>query len=193
MGWYLRKSVRMGPVRWNLSKSGIGMSVGVRGLRVGTGPRGSYIAGGRGGLYFRQPLGRATTRRPGGQRSVGSAGGARLAAPPATLVPPTVPGAPAVPFASSAPVEYLPETQVNAFTPATADALARYITAQRAHMAYFWWAVGVFTAVNLMILGNLWPLAILTLPASVYAAYVIRQWDRQRTHVLLHYELDSAE
>lgn len=58
MPWYVRKSVKMGPFRVNLSKRGVGMSVGVRGLRVGTGPRGPYVAGGRGGVYFRQNLAR---------------------------------------------------------------------------------------------------------------------------------------
>lgn len=57
MGFYLRKSFRAGPIRLNLSKSGLGISAGVKGLRVGTGPRGSYVHAGRGGLYFRQTLG----------------------------------------------------------------------------------------------------------------------------------------
>lgn len=35
MGWNLRRSVNFGPLRLNLSKSGVGYSVGVRGLRVG--------------------------------------------------------------------------------------------------------------------------------------------------------------
>jgi hypothetical protein len=35
MAWYLRKSVSVGPVRFNLSKSGIGTSIGVKGFRVG--------------------------------------------------------------------------------------------------------------------------------------------------------------
>lgn len=35
MGWGLRRSIRLGPFRVNLSKSGIGFSAGVRGLRVG--------------------------------------------------------------------------------------------------------------------------------------------------------------
>jgi len=55
MAWYLRKSVKMGPVRFNLSKSGIGTSVGVKGFRVGVRPNGkSYIHAGRYGLYYRQ-------------------------------------------------------------------------------------------------------------------------------------------
>lgn len=56
MGLYLRKSFRFGPVRLNLSKSGVGVSVGVKGLRVGTGPRGSYLHAGRRGLYLRESL-----------------------------------------------------------------------------------------------------------------------------------------
>src|SRR5437763_1435460 len=59
MGLFFRKSLRFGPLRINFSKSGIGLSAGVKGLRVGTGPRGNYISGGRYGVYYRQSLGRA--------------------------------------------------------------------------------------------------------------------------------------
>jgi hypothetical protein len=58
MTWYLRKSVSVGPVRFNLSKSGIGTSIGVKGFRVGIRPDGnSYIHAGRNGIYFRENLG----------------------------------------------------------------------------------------------------------------------------------------
>jgi len=56
VGWYLRKSAKFGPLRINLSKSGLGGSVGVKGLRVGTGPRGRYLHAGRKGLYYRASL-----------------------------------------------------------------------------------------------------------------------------------------
>jgi hypothetical protein len=57
MGLYLRKSFRAGPVRFNLSKSGVGASIGVKGFRVGTSASGkSYVHAGRGGLYYRQSL-----------------------------------------------------------------------------------------------------------------------------------------
>jgi hypothetical protein len=52
MGWYLRKSFSFGPLRLNLSKSGLGYSFGVKGARIGTGPRGNYIHMGRYGLYY---------------------------------------------------------------------------------------------------------------------------------------------
>lgn len=56
MGFYLRKSIRVGPLRFNLSKSGVGVSAGIKGLRFGSGPRGNYVHLGRGGLYYRATL-----------------------------------------------------------------------------------------------------------------------------------------
>jgi hypothetical protein len=40
MGFYYRKSVGLGPFRVNLSKSGVGYSVGGPGFRTGLNPRG---------------------------------------------------------------------------------------------------------------------------------------------------------
>ena len=40
MGFYFRKSVNVGPFRVNLSKSGIGYSVGGQGFRTGRSARG---------------------------------------------------------------------------------------------------------------------------------------------------------
>jgi|GEM_PF-324630 len=61
MSFYIRKSLRAGPFRFNLSKSGIGVSVGVPGFRVGMGPRGNYVHMGAGGIYYRTTL----SPRPG--------------------------------------------------------------------------------------------------------------------------------
>ena len=59
MGWFLRKSFRLGPLRLNLSKRGIGASVGVKGARLGVDAGGKpYAAGGRYGVYFRERLGK---------------------------------------------------------------------------------------------------------------------------------------
>jgi len=57
MPFYLRKSFRMGPVRLNLSKSGLGLSGGVKGARLGVNSRGrAYVHGGRHGMYYRKQL-----------------------------------------------------------------------------------------------------------------------------------------
>jgi len=62
--FYLRKSVRAGPFRFNLSNSGVGVSVGVKGLRIGKGPRGHYVHAGREGLYYCASLGGAARTPP---------------------------------------------------------------------------------------------------------------------------------
>src|SRR5262249_53194754 len=64
MGFYFRKSVSFGPVRFNFSKSGIGVSVGVKGARISTGPRGTYVHAGRHGFYYRQRLDSPHPRSP---------------------------------------------------------------------------------------------------------------------------------
>lgn len=54
MGFFFRKSIKLGLFRINLSKSGIGASVGVKGLRVGRNAKGqNYVSAGRGGVNFR--------------------------------------------------------------------------------------------------------------------------------------------
>jgi hypothetical protein len=56
MGWSYRRSVKFGPFRLNLSKSGIGVSAGVRGARVSTGPGGTHLNLGTNGFYYRQKI-----------------------------------------------------------------------------------------------------------------------------------------
>jgi len=69
MGFYIRKAFSSGPIRLNLSKSGLGLSVGVPGFRVGAGPKGVYTHAGRYGLYYRKYMGK------GGGRAAAPAGG----------------------------------------------------------------------------------------------------------------------
>jgi len=72
MPFYIRKAVSVGPFRFNLSKGGIGLSAGIKGLRIGSGPRGNYIHMGRHGLYYRASLGsgRQPPRSPAHQPPV---------------------------------------------------------------------------------------------------------------------------
>ena len=114
MGFYLRKSFRAGPIRFNLSKSGIGASVGVTGARVGLSSSGrGYVHGGSGGLYYRKSLG----GRGGGNGSASAGGGSRIWTAPVELTEETgvtygAPGGPeeATPDATAAPVRESPRT-----------------------------------------------------------------------------------
>jgi hypothetical protein len=42
MGWGFRRSLKLGPLKLNFSKSGVGYSVGVRGFRVGKDAKGRF-------------------------------------------------------------------------------------------------------------------------------------------------------
>lgn len=58
MGIYIRKAFKLGSlIRLNLSKYGIGVSVGAKGFRIGRDAAGTpYIHAGRKGLYYRRNL-----------------------------------------------------------------------------------------------------------------------------------------
>jgi hypothetical protein len=70
MGLSFQRSVRFGPLRFNFSTSGIGISAGIPGLRIGTGPRGAYINAGTHGFRYRASL---NPSHAGGPSSTGPA------------------------------------------------------------------------------------------------------------------------
>jgi hypothetical protein len=58
MGWSFHRSLNMGGLRLNFSKSGVGASMGVRGLRYGISPNGRrYVRCGMDGIYYQKTLG----------------------------------------------------------------------------------------------------------------------------------------
>lgn len=91
MGFYVRKSVKAGPFRFNMSKSGLGVSAGVPGFRVGTGPRGNYVSVGRSGIYYRTSINSRIPAEP--------APPARLEYQPSPVIMEDVTGATAVSLA----------------------------------------------------------------------------------------------
>lgn len=71
MGWNFRKSVRLGKVvRLNLSKRGVGISAGVKGLRLGVNRKGIYTSSGipGTGLYRRDYLSKTKNCRKAAQK-----------------------------------------------------------------------------------------------------------------------------
>lgn len=62
MGFYFRKSKSLGLFRLNFSKSGVGVSTGVKGARLSIGPTGTHIHLGRNGIYYRKKLGSSSKR-----------------------------------------------------------------------------------------------------------------------------------
>ena len=62
---YYRRSIHLGPFRLNLSKSGIGYSLGSPLFRFGSGPRGTRISSSipGTGIYYRKDYGRGISNR----------------------------------------------------------------------------------------------------------------------------------
>jgi Protein of unknown function (DUF4236) len=73
MPFYIRKSIKLGPFRLNFSKSGVGVSTGIKGARIGMNAKGKkYVHLGRGGLYYRQNLPEVTQSESGQDESGGA-------------------------------------------------------------------------------------------------------------------------
>jgi hypothetical protein len=57
MGFYFRKSINLGIIRINFSKSGVGFSFGISGFRIVKPAKGKlYVQTGKKGLYYRKTL-----------------------------------------------------------------------------------------------------------------------------------------
>jgi len=170
MGFYLRRSVRVGPVRFNLSTSGIGMSTGIKGFRVGTGPRGNHVQMGRGGIYYRAAL---------------NAGESPRAGLPSKSSPPRPAGAQTNVMAEIESGDVL--QMVDASSAALVEELNQKIGRWR---LWPWVAI-----VGLFAIGpsaNLHPYApIVTLTVGAVAVWAISQWDALRVTTVMMYDLDD--
>ena len=149
MGFYLRKSFRAGPIRFNLSKSGIGASFGMTGARVGVSSAGrAYVHGGRGGLYYRKSIGGGGGRERGGRAENPPA---RAARPDPNLTPPLVRADPPVRAARPAalpPIELTEDTGVTYGALQAHEQTAVPIAApvRRSPPTYGWLALGAVAA-----------------------------------------------
>lgn len=175
MPLFLRKSLRAGPLRFNLSKSGIGVSTGIPGLRVGLiGPRGHYVYMGRGGVYYRKTLngGRATAPAPG---PPGQPGPSLALTPVLDASQPLledVTGATVIQMSASAPSDMVSQL--------TSSARATPVW-QLATVGGLIIAVIAFFAVP--------PFGGLLLLPMVAGAWWLRQWDLARRAVVAFYDI----
>lgn len=176
MGFYIRKSITAGPFRFNLSKSGLGVSAGIPGFRVGAGPRGNYVHMGRNGIYYRASLG-------GGQRGASS--------PPArSALPYPNRGIPAY-SPNGVLMEDTTGVTAVALEPTGPDDLVQQLNTAGSRFAW-WWPTAIAGAViALAVGGNLGlVIAALFIPVCIWLYFN----DQARRAVVLFYEVeDEAE
>lgn len=174
MGFYVRKCFSFGPLRLNLSRSGLGASVGVKGARIGVGPRGNYyVHAGRGGLYYRQNL-----TLPGSS--------------PSSQPTPTLSDSPSLPDVESGPITEMHDT--------SSAALLKELNRAQSRWPLLPFAIGAFV---LLIAGALsldtdaygW-LAYLGIAAAIVAGAALvlyaRHLDVTNGSVILTYDLDEG-
>lgn len=184
MGLYLRKSVRVGPLRFNLSKGGVGVSAGVKGFRVGTGPRGNYVHMGVGGIYYRAtvPL---------------SSPGARPATPAGPLrpvfgTPPSLPQLPDISH-TQGPMVDIDSADATTIVDSSSQALLDELNTKKRKWR-IWPGIAALSAVVFPIAAANqapgWALVMLAIlgGGGIIAAYLK---DQLRKTVVLMYELDE--
>jgi len=173
MGFYIRKSVSVGPLRFNLSNGGVGISAGVRGLRVGTGPRGNYVHMGRHGLYYRQTF--APARTP--------------AAPPLPI--PNL--QPILHADTHEPLQNIESADAGAIRDSSSESILTELCEKRRKIALM--PITVIGGILLLLtsLGNGWPgwLCLLVIVATLVAAIAMRRRDKLVKTVVIMYELDQ--
>ncbi len=169
MGIYSKKSISVGPFRYSLSKSGVGLSVGVKGLRVGTGPRGNYVRMGRGGIYYHKAL-----------PSVKNSGRANSEETVHEFRPETFPASP-----THGPMQEIESGCVTAMLPSNSLELLEEINNKRKKKRY--WPFVLITGA-LISFFLLYP--VIGLFVTIGLTLVTSYYDRLRKTVVLFYELE---
>jgi len=172
MGFYLRKSISVGPLRFNLSKSGIGVSAGVKGLRFGAGPRGNYVHMGRGGLYYRATIPSSSHSQP------------RLQ--PANSIDPVIPSG------THAPLEEIESADISRIADSSSQELLNELNQKRNKTRLWPIAATVSTLILFVGLSSVWPnwLLLITLVAGLAVTYVAFSHDALAKTVVLFYDFD---
>lgn len=178
MGLYLRKSVRVGPFRFNLSNGGVGVSVGVKGFRVGSGPRGNYVHMGAHGIYYRATIpsgGRATARSASSHPARGSSD-------------------PPIPVNTHGPMVDIDSADSTQIVDSSSQALLDEMKAKQARWRLWPWMAGVALLSWLLAWQSeapTWAVAtVLMLGCAITASAAL--WDTLRKTVVLMYELDPT-
>lgn len=165
MGWSARKSLTFGPLRVNLSRSGIGLSAGVRGARVSVGPRGTYVSFGAGGFRYQHKLGDSRHQQATAHTTVGA---------PAPSAMGQIATASAATLAQIAPDAALEEVR-------------KRITRTNLFKVYAWSAV-IFL---LWLVSS--PFLLFWLAVVALAGIFVYRWDKDRRTARIFYDVDNDE
>lgn len=180
MGFYIRKALKVGPLRFNLSQSGVGVSAGIKGLRLGTGPHGNYVHMGRGGLYFRKSL-----NPPGGRAAVGPEA-------PLPLRRPEGPSSPRAPVGSVGPLSDIDSGPVERMVDASSAELLREMSDKRRKVRFLPWVLALSIVATLLFLAAGMPTLLVVLfgALAVGICWLVSMKDELRKTTVVLYEFE---
>lgn len=177
MGLYLRKSVSVGPFRFNLSKGGVGVSVGVKGFRVGSGPHGNYVHMGAGGIYYRATI--PASSRPGRER---------------VPLPDSEQASPGIPAGTHGPMEDIDSAAATQIVDSSSKALLDELNTKQRRSRLWPYPAGITVGLLLFLWNNDFPapalLALAIIGGGLTAAAYLR--DLLQKSVVLMYDLDQG-
>lgn len=164
MGLFFRRSIKIGPIRLNLSTSGIGASVGVTGLRVGVRPSGrAYLHAGRYGLYYREELGNVFENE----------------------------SSTAIVHGQQSPHNVYMSAAATAVHTANPSEIVELLNASNRGLRSDYVVVGITIAIA--VLGcPVFPLAFPIVALGVIAAIALRRWETRRRTLYLNYDLRDS-
>jgi len=182
MGLYLRKSIKVGPLRFNLSKSGVGVSTGIKGFRVGTGHRGNYIHMGAGGIYYRATI----------TSSNSANNGRNIPTPPAPSQPRPLFENPTIPSGTVGPMEEIESADATQIVDSSSRELLDEMNKKRTKVR-LWPFVAAITGLIWLFATGSWPawVATLWLLFSIGASYAAYTRDELAKTTVLFYDFDS--
>ncbi|HEY8717178.1 DUF4236 domain-containing protein [Pengzhenrongella sp.] len=169
MGFYVRKSLKAGPFRFNLSSSGLGVSAGVPGFRVGTGPRGNYVHMGRGGVYYRATLGGRPSTQPAVRPAQPATGNEGFAPTDIVMVATT-------------------GSTVHDLAPTDADDLVTQLNEAAGRRRLFWPTILIALVLG-SVLAHGWVIWLLAVPV----VWWVRLRDGARTSVVTFYDINDQD
>jgi hypothetical protein len=173
MPFYFRKSITIGGIRLNFSKSGISYSSSpIKGFRITTGARGTYATVGSHGFYYRERLDKPKEQQP------------RPSAPPRQGRGPI----PATPQSGDS----IPTGDVSNFVDATSERMINEINSRKSKMRTAPIMGGICGLVSLLLLGNGFAtMGALALIATMVATILAAHYDKTQRTTSLHYDLGN--
>lgn len=177
MPFFFSRSRKFGPFRINLSRRGVGVSVGVPGARVSIGPAGTHVSFGAGGFRYRK-------RIDGRSRGTSSQD---------PVVPPAASDASPHGLNHSDPTGLILTANASTLAEVAPDQIIADLQGRLSRPSHFTTFVAAAGILAFLLFAMLPPLGVAAVVLLAIAAFPVYRWDRERRSAQLVYDLQDPE